>query len=181
MGFFDQFGNDYKAAMSNSYANTEVQKRGESLYVNLPDGKYQPRIYSVGFDEAQSPDAVIPAYFVITFEMTDGEYKGKRFSKRYPLTPDESFMRTLKTDLDTLGVVLPNDDFCMIEKEEVIRPAIDKIVEIAVKNKKAKNGKTYMNIYINRSVGTYTDTPFGAATTQEDDDPFVGGFGGFGR
>ena len=181
MGFFDQFGNDYKAAMSNSYANGELQKRGESLYITLPDGKYQPRVYSVGFDEAQDADARIPAYFVMTFEMIDGEYKGKRFSKRYPLAPDESFMSTLKSDLNTLGIVLPNDDFCMIEKEEVIRPAIDKIVEIAVRNKKANNGKTYMNVYINRTVGNYTDTPFGAATAQEDDDPFVGGFGGFGR
>lgn len=178
MGFFDQFGSDYKAAMSNSYANAEVQKRG-SLYINLPDGKYQPRVYSVSFDEAQNPDALIPAYFVITFEMTDGEYKGKRFSKRYPLSPEERHMQTLKTDLATLGIKLPNDDFCMIEKEEVIRPAIDKIVEITIRNK-TKDTKTYMNIYINRTVGTYTETPFGAAT-QADDDPFVGGFGGFGR
>lgn len=177
MGFFDQFGSDYKAAMSNSYANAEVQKRG-SLYVNLPDGKYQPRVYSVGFDEAQNPDALIPAYFVITFEMTDGEYKGKRFSKRYPLSPEERHMQTLKTDLTTLGIKLPNDDFCMIEKEEVIRPAIDKIVEITVRNK-TKDTKTYMNIYLNRMVGTYTETPFGAAT-QSNDDPFAG-FGSFGR
>lgn len=179
MGFFDQFGSDYKAAMSNSYANAEVQNRG-SLYITLPDGDYQPRVYSVSFDEAQSPDAQIPAYFVVTFEMTDGEYKGKRFSKRYPLTPDEGFMQTLKTDLKTLGIVLPNDDFCAIEKEEVIRPAIDQIVDVRIRNRKAKNGKTYMNIYINRSVGTYAETPFGAATRPVDDDPFVG-FGGFGR
>jgi hypothetical protein len=179
MGFFDQFGNDYKAAMSNSYANAEVQNRGGSLYITLPDGDYQPRVYSVSFDEAQNADSVIPAYFVITFEMTEGEYKGKRFSKRYPLTPDVNFMQTLKTDLKTLGIVLPNDDFCMIEKEEVISPAIDQIVDVRIRNRKAKNGKTYMNIYLNRAVGTYTDTPFGAAT-QADDDPFAG-FGGFGR
>jgi len=173
MSFFDKFGNDYKAAMSNSYASAEVVERG-SLFITLPDGKYQPRIYSVGFDEAKDINAEIPAYFVITFEMIDGEYKGKRFSKRYPLVPDKIRMDTLKTDLNTLGIVLPNDDFCKIEEEEVIRPAIDQIVEITVKNKASKtNGKTYMNIYINRSVGVYNDTPFGSAVA-DDFDPFSG-------
>lgn len=174
MGFFDKFGSDYKAAMSNSYASAEVHV-SNSLYVNLPDGKYQPRIYSVSFDEAKDINAEIPAYFVLTFELLDGEFKGKRFNKRYPLVPDPMRMEILKTDLNTLGIVLPNDDFCEIEKEAVISPALDQIVEVTVKNKVSKNnGKTYMNIYLNRSVGKYADTPFGGAQVDDSFDPFSG-------
>lgn len=112
----------------------------------LPDGKYQARIDVARIEENEEYHTVNLAW---EFEVTTGEYQGRRIFKRSQLDNEERLVY-LKTDLDRLGVKLDR----LSDIESVLHQLLDLVVEVYLKTGKPNDkGKTYQNCYINRLVG----------------------------
>lgn len=148
MGFFDKYGEGYKASMNNAL-NSAAQKAMKMEMPHLPDGKYQAYIDSVSVAEPRT-ETGYPVFY-IKFVILEGEYSGYAVFKRRELSPDDDAMAYLIHDFRTLNV-----DFAgleSLESEEFLTSMLDLVTEIQIKNKLSQNGKTYTNVYINRLNG----------------------------
>lgn len=150
MGFFESYGEDYMASMNNAIGSATVL---DGKYESLPDGKYQMGVYGVEV----KPSNYVDGYpnFIMELRVVNGECAGRRAYKRYTLEPSKDAMDRLKTDLHLLGVELHS--ISDLENESIMSALLDQVVDVVVKNKQAKNGKTYPNYYLNRVVGMLTD------------------------
>lgn len=152
MGFFDAMGREYAASMDNAIRSAQVRTPGA---ITLPEGNYQMYVAKVALKEGNTPDSY--PNFLMQLTLLAGEYGGSSVYKWYSLEPDETRMSILKTDLARLGMNL--ETILDLENEEKLTKLLDQIVEVQVKDKKAKNGKTYQQYYINRVVGYMGNAP----------------------
>lgn len=150
MGFFESFGEDYMDSMNNAISSASVLV---NKYEPLPDGKYQMGVYGVEVKASNYVDGY--PNFIMELRVVNGEYAGKRAYKRFSLEPSKDAMDRLKTDLHLLGVELHS--IADLENESIMTALLDQVLDVTVKNRKAKNGKMYPNYYLNRVVGMLGD------------------------
>lgn len=143
---FEFYDAEYVAELESAFANAEAVS---GKYVTLPDGKYQGFVSSVSLDVNESFEGC-PLEWRIELTVLEGEYKGKTVTKRR--TIDADHMGYVKSDLKLLGVEIRNS-IAEMGEEATLQSMLDVMVEFQVKNRKSSNGKTYMNIYLNKNLG----------------------------
>lgn len=153
MGYFETFGDDYVESMNNAVDEAVVKsKRTDgTTYDPIPDGKYQAFVSSM---ETRDPASWSNfPNFLMTFVITDGDFKNRKLFKSYLLEPNADYISNLKTDLSVIGIELRK--ITDLEDESVMSEGLDKLVELRVQNRVSKtNGRSYSNVYINKCVGT---------------------------
>lgn len=132
---------------------TEAAQTENNAFENLPAGKYITRLYDVRFDEEYTKDGrTIPPCLHYVFEVTEGKFKGRRAYKNDYLKNAKN-IQFAKKDICTLGCVCPKDPW---DLTLAVGKAINKGVAISVVHSQGSEGKTFVNIYIDRLLETIT-------------------------
>jgi len=139
------------AAFDNEYADS---KPPGNDFDPVPDGTYQAKIHKVSLDH-------VKGYILLKWQLkiTNGTYEGRTMFKTNFI--NEGNMGYLKADLGRCGVNLG----LLHDLPDHLSDLLDVVVEVQQKTteKKDKNGKPYVNVYINRMVADNredSDVPF---------------------
>lgn len=154
MAFYDNYDQTLITALENEAKNIEVS----APRVQLPAGNYQGLINEVKIVENKKyADDVMQKgmedahqhALIIELVVLSGEYKDAKISKYLPISFKS--MDGLVRDLGTLG--RPFETFEKLDMEVLSGDFLDTVVDFAVKVNKAKSGKEYHNVFINKSHG----------------------------
>lgn len=132
------------AAMDEAWksAEADTDKSEKKEWTNPDDGEYQARVDRFDFHDGKGGLALRTQ-----FELLGPSNAGWKVSTFHPLENPERLKWT-KLHLQQLGI-----EASSLEELEVLLPkALDQVCDVALKTKRANNGKDYQNLYINKVV-----------------------------
>ena len=132
--------------MDSVFETAEVRDGGN--YENLPDGKYQVRVDSLGFEQAKVSGR---PQFKWVLEVVSGLHEGRMIFHRRGLDNADGvkyFKQELyTTGFDPAGFKLSD----LYQNSKLLEVILDTILEVTLKTKKTAD-KEYQNLYFNKRV-----------------------------
>ena len=142
----------------------DFEKAEATGFTPLPDGKYQARVDTIRIEPNKKTNELALRMDLV---VAVGEHKDRKVV--YYKGINEKQIPYLKADLARIGV--NPEPFSKIES--YFPGVLDKILEVEMKTSKpGQDGKTYSNLYINKTVGTAPDGAAGNAKIDTSDLPF---------
>ena len=132
----------------------------ESVFDNLPDGKYQVGIEEVRLENAKKSGRLQLAW-VLT--VMNGDYAGRKVFHYRGLDREES-VGWMKREIYACGLEVES----ILDLPDMLPELLDRVVEITLKTKRGSDGEDYQNCFINELLEAVGPDAVGA-----DVDPFV--------
>lgn len=137
----------------------------ESVFDNLPDGKYQVGIEEVRLENAKKSGRLQLAW-VLT--VMNGDYAGRKVFHYRGLDREES-VGWMKREIYACGLEVES----ILDLPDMLPELLDRVVEITLKTKRGSDGEDYQNCFINRLLDEPSFDVSPSFDVGPNDDPFV--------